>query len=165
MREMAGEPQNPSGPTDVAIENAGYTDTCNDRSDPANWKRLLGDQRKLGEWVGFKVDDYGNILKLNTDEPGTVIARLKDHKFSWFADGHPAHFGYTDYEGQINERWYHVSVRKPDGGDSIFSPHDTKPYWLVWPGQPPNITIRCEEFYLRPSGMHRVQWFYKYFPI
>jgi RHS repeat-associated protein len=125
---------------------------------PSNWNRKLGDFRKIGGWAGYEMDDHGKITHINTTYPDTVVQRLVDHGFTWFIDLHPAHIGYDDYEGAIDGRWYHISVRRGDaGGGGILG---TGPAFWGYANME-NITIHCEEDYLRPSRGHRLQWVYK----
>ena len=144
---VASNPVNSVDPTGLCAE----TDPCND---PTNWNRRLADARKIGDWAGFLVDDYGNIILIDTIFPESVVQRLENHGFTSFIDLHPAHFGYDDYEGAIDGRWYHVSVRRADqvskSGRLSF-----------WTSKEKNITIHCEEDYNQPSGWHRLKWFIK----
>jgi RHS repeat-associated protein len=122
-------------------------DPCND---PTNWNRRIADARAIGDLAGFLVDDYGNINRINTIYPQDVEERLENHGFTSFIDLHPAHFGYNDYEGAIDGRWYHISVRR---GDKT-SPSGRS----FWTSKYKNVTIHCEEGYYRPSGWHRIDW-------
>lgn len=123
------------------------TDPCG----PQNWKQVLGDYRTIGSYVGITIEEDGHAVLMDSHaSPLSVVSDLKRHGFSWFLDLHPAHFGYADYEGTVDGRWYHVSVAKSSDGE--------------WPKGIDPITIHCESFFLRPSGLHRIDWILKHSP-
>jgi RHS repeat-associated protein len=149
----------------VRNDPIGLTDLiglCADDEDPchggSNWNRKLSDLRKIGEWAGFTVDDSGEVSHINTTYPETVERRLKENGFTWFLDAHPEHIGYNDYEGTVDGRWYHISVRRGDaGGGGILGSGPA--FWAYKEGK--RITFHCEELYLRPSRGHRLHWILK----
>jgi RHS repeat-associated protein len=125
--------------------------------DPKKWRQRLADYRAIGSYIEFTFDDEGNPDAHHFVKPSDVVFGLKRHGFAWFLDMDPRHFGYEDYEGQVNGRWYHVSVRKSDAGG-----FGTNGFWAIHDNRLPNITIHCDRFYYRPSGWHRLDvgsWF------
>lgn len=145
---VGNKPVRFTDPSGLCLQNS---DPC--RS-PENWPRQLRDFRQIGSSIGFQIDDQGNPAPnpFWPRGPGDVINALEDQGFSSFVDLHPAHVGYSDYEGKINGNWYHISVKHGDAG-----------WWWgggEWWGshKDPLITIHCERKYLRPSRGHLVDW-------
>ena len=90
-----------------------------------------------GNWLGVNCKPY---LKKGI-EWLDVNRKLISMGFDTFTNFNWAHFGGTDWEGQINGRSYHLNVQFPKG-----NPEPQRAG-----GVPKGIEIHCEQYYERPS--------------
>ena len=100
---------------------------------------------------GIYNEDNGIITPGPNSSFGIAVDNLQARGFTWFADYHPAHFGGDDYEGQVNNTWYHTVVGRPNSQSG-----DTNIMYLLRP--PSFIQAFPQRHYYRPSGMHRLDW-------
>ncbi|MEK6282273.1 MAG: RHS repeat-associated core domain-containing protein [Acidobacteriota bacterium] len=101
-------PQPPPTPTPKPIEE----DAC---SCDKRWDMRLADMREIVEPIGWGLRDNGKPYLKKAIPWLDVNKKLTEMDFKTFINWNPRHFGGTDWEGQIDGRWYHLNVQYPIG--------------------------------------------------
>ncbi len=70
------------------------------------YKRVL---EKIADATGSKLDDQWRLDPGSKSYEGAVSG-LKRIGFKWFFNPNPGHWGGSDWEGEIDGNWYHVTV-------------------------------------------------------
>jgi hypothetical protein len=112
------------------------------------WNMRRGDFRELASKIGWKIADDGTPTDVRGLSFTEIKKRLTDNGFSEFINlnfiDHPGGF---DFEGKINNRWYHVTIYPGTKRQSR-----TNPRRVPKAGLPlRKFEIHCEEFYKRPQ--------------
>lgn len=136
----------------VGYANPPSATGCDPCNDPSNWNNRLSDARKIASALGWEVNDGGQWSDNSHLSFNEVAKRLAANGFERFIGNISAeHRGGWDYEGQINGRWYHITVMRPSQSWIELltgKAHRTKP--------PPKIDIHCERYYYKPSGIRHI---------
>jgi hypothetical protein len=119
--------------------------------------------RKIADEIGAKLGEGWRIEDL-VRPYNDVVKDLRDNGFEPFFNPNPPHWGGKDFQGQVNNRWYHVTV---------FYPYTRKykigPRGLPYPMEvfdptkpPPRVDIHCDRN--KPdSWKHVLDWWNSWF--
>ena len=127
--------------------------------DPVEVEKAL---RKIAESIGAKLGERWRIDNL-VNPYDKVVEDLKREGFEPFFNPNPPHWGGSDFQGRINNRWYHVIVFYPYSRQNKIGRGGVYPASVFDPSKPPpRVDIHCD--HSKPDSLKHFQdWFNSWF--